>query len=226
MTDDTKGKRPKRRKDDPKPWVKAPKGAYNSGIYDQYILMRLGVVCGIWTHIEEAMIDFFSFLLGGTGGAARPVLRSIVNQEARIKVMRGVLENTWDTVNHSEACDDLLDEFRKVTTLRNRYVHGLWFTHQDGKVYLRSPSVDHFDFSDTRRVTTKELDNFIARLYSLYEKAHNLPDVERKRPKPDRRGTSVVTWGDRVITWQKTPPKLPDSRGQAFPALPLARWDP
>jgi hypothetical protein len=85
MTDDTKAKRPKRRKDHPEPWVKAPKGAYNSGIYDQYILMRLGAVCGIWTHIEEAMIDFFSFLLGNTAGAARPVFRSIVNREAALR---------------------------------------------------------------------------------------------------------------------------------------------
>jgi hypothetical protein len=225
MTDDAKAKRPKRRKDDPEPWVKAPKGAYDSGIHDQYILMRLGAICGIWTHIEEAMIDFFSFLLGHKGGAARPVLRSIVNQEARIKVMRGVLENTWDTVNLSEACDDLLDEFKKVTALRNRYVHGLWFTHQDGKVYLRAPSVDYWDFSDTRRVTTKELDSFIARLYALHEKAGNLPHVESKRPKPDRTAVSVK-FGERVIAWQKTPPRLPDGPGQAFPPLSLARYDP
>jgi hypothetical protein len=139
--------------------------------------------------------------------------------------MPGVLENTWNTVNLSEACDDLLDEFRNVTALRNRYMHGLWFTHQDGKIYLRSPSVDYWNFSDTRRVATKELDNFIARLYSLYEKARNLPDAERKRPKPDRTADSA-TFGDRVITWQKTPPKLPDGPGQAFPPLPLARYDP
>lgn len=225
MTDDKKAKRRKRRKDDPEPWVKAPKGAYNSGIYDQYILMRLGAICGIWTHIEEAMINFFSFLLGDKGGASRPVLRSIVNQEARIKVMRGVLENTWYTINLSEACDDLVDEFSKVTALRNRYVHGLWFTHQDGNTYLRSPSVDYWDFSNTRRVTTKELDNFIARLYALHEEARNLPDAERKRLKPDRTVASIK-FGDRVITWQKTPPKLPDGPGLAFPPLPLARYDP
>jgi hypothetical protein len=59
MADTTKAKHPKRRKDDPKPWVKAPKGAYTSGIYDQYTLMRLGAICGIWTHIEEVMIVFF-----------------------------------------------------------------------------------------------------------------------------------------------------------------------
>jgi hypothetical protein len=225
MTDDTKAKRPKRRKDDPQPWVKAPKGAYNSGISDQYILMRLGAICGIWTHIEEAMIDFFSFLLGDKGGAARPVLRSIVNQEARIQVMRGVLENTWDTVNLSEACDDLLDEFKKVTALRNRYMHGLWFTHQDGKIYLRAPSVDYWDFSDTRRVTTKELDNFITRLYALHEKAGNLRDVESKRPKPERTAVSAK-FGERVIVWQKKPPRLPDGPGQTFPPLSLARYDP
>jgi hypothetical protein len=71
MADTTKAKHPKRRKDDPKPWVKAPKGAYTSGIYDQYTLMRLGAICGIWTHIEEVMIVFFSFLLGDKGGAGK-----------------------------------------------------------------------------------------------------------------------------------------------------------
>jgi hypothetical protein len=81
VNDKPSTKRPKRWKSEPAPLVKAPKGFYHTGIHDLYILMRVGAICGMWTHVEETITDFFDFLLGGIE-TGRPVLRSIVSQEA------------------------------------------------------------------------------------------------------------------------------------------------
>jgi len=187
--------------------VTAPAGTYLSGVDDPHVLLRLGAICGIWSHVEEAMIEFFAFLLGDTQ-TARPILRSIVNQKARLAVMRGVLQNSPENIARSGDCDLLLDEFGSANKMRNAYIHGLWSNHGNGKTYIREPKEDYWEFSGLREVSVPELDAFIKRLYDLKEKAEAVAVSERNRPSAPAEAVSV-SFGEHAVAWRKIPPKLP-----------------
>ena len=140
-------------------------------------------------------------------------------------------------------------EFSKVTALRNRYVHGPWFTHQDGNTYLRLLSVDHRHFSNTRRVTTKgyKLDFIVILLCasrrrlaisptlkgnglnliwsSLFYKVWGSGDNMAKNTSETARrtGPGISSFATRPDTIHKTPPQTAIFQNQCYPEITVFR---
>ena len=148
------------------PELKTPAGTLTGCIKDEIIIARLGTICYLWTHVEEQMIGFFNDLIGTENSmeTARQIFRAIINQKTRIDVMRTLLTHGRHNKNKDQNYDHILDEFDKTNRMRNNYIHGLWWSHEDGHTYLQSPSVDEMGERQARRVTVKELDNYIKRL--------------------------------------------------------------
>jgi len=125
----------------------------------------------MWPHVEAQITRVFADLIGGfdSPAIASQVSMAIISQQLRIKVMQTLLENGRQNRNKSQKYDHILEEFGKANALRNSYIHGLWTTHQSGRTFLESVSADGFGWCRARRVTAKELDNYIARLMKLHE---------------------------------------------------------
>jgi hypothetical protein len=83
------------------------------------------------------MIEVLEALLGGRrGSAARQIFRSINSTAGRIKVMRSLLQASPLNQSKGPIYDHFINEFQSLTTIRNNYAHGLWYTTMDGKVTL------------------------------------------------------------------------------------------
>jgi hypothetical protein len=115
------------------------------------------------------MIRILSALLKrGEPTPARQIFRSVVNQQIRLRIMRTLLEQTEQNRALDTAYDEVIDEFDSLNGLRNKFLHGLWWTHtESGRVFFAEPSLDEFSFLDQREVKKKELETTLRRMATL-----------------------------------------------------------
>lgn len=157
---------------------KTPLGVREGGLTNERMLVVLGSILASWPHLEEAMIHFMSDLMGTERhvAPARQVFRSVVSSEARIAIMRSLLEEAEINRDKDSSYDEILDEFASLNRVRNSYAHGLWWTSQDDKklVWLQETSTDPFAslFGKERRVTLKELVGITQRIGALFDKIY------------------------------------------------------
>ena len=138
------------------------------GAHDPEIITRIGKLATLWPHVEDAMVEVLSELIGPYNlDAGRVIFWAIVNQQARLAVMRDLLENTDRNRERTELFDEILDEFSDLNSIRNTYLHSKWVTFEDGRVYLAEAVASPFAQRRGRRVTTKELDAFTRRMEAL-----------------------------------------------------------
>ena len=180
--------------------VKLPDGELRMGLLDPDLAQIIGRIVGQWTHAEEAMSMLLAAIAGISESAGRNAFRSILNQHARITVMRNLLEKSHEAVSLGPEYDAFLDEFEKLNGLRNQYLHSVWLTDdRTGKVYLIEAETTHFAHLDPRRITAKELtaveDRIISLRQSVIDHAHARRDriaAERyqasRKTRPRRRG--------------------------------------
>jgi hypothetical protein len=137
------------------------------------IATLFGQLCVAWPHFEDQMISVFRSLLGvqrGDSETARLLFTSIVNQKVRIDLMRVLLERGRQNKDRGMDYDFILSEFKQLNDLRNKYVHGRWWTHENGDTYLQSDnSVPSFQIR-YRKVTARELEAFMQRLNGLWQR--------------------------------------------------------
>ena len=101
----------------------------------------------------------------------RQIFRAIVSQDARIKVLRAMLEQALINKEREEIYDEIIDEFEALNRNRNKLVHGLWSTHDEtGRVFLANPGLDDFHFIAPRQVNLDELERVIRRMEALLVK--------------------------------------------------------
>jgi hypothetical protein len=159
-----------------------PSGKYSTGLVDDDYAAALGDLTAYWSHIEEAMIFFFELLLGhnpSVASPARQIYRSITAPNARIKVLRAVLEKSEINRTKTAEYDEIISEFDSLNSKRNTYVHGLWETHESGKAFLSAPGSDDFYFYKRREVPIQELQNVVIRIRNLARRINRLrwPEV-------------------------------------------------
>jgi len=135
------------------------------------------------------MISFMSDLMGTDLhlAPARQVFRSVVSSEARIAIMRSLLEEAEVNRDKDASYDEILDEFASLNKIRNAYAHGLWSTSVDEKqsVWLEETSTDPFAvfFAKKRRVSLKELIGALERMSVLIEKIYRSTGPQASRPR-------------------------------------------
>lgn len=106
----------------------------------------LGVIVSRWAHLEEIMIMLLGILLSESPDSpARQIFRSVNSTQARIAIIRSLLEESPLNRNKGPEFDEVINEFESLTIERNNYVHGQWFTNQDtGAVSRADPEVARF----------------------------------------------------------------------------------
>jgi hypothetical protein len=162
----------------PQRWINAPTpraatGERSGVLKDDAIVVLLGQILVAWSHFEDQMVSVFQKLLGvqhGNLDTARLTFYSLVNQQIRIKVMRELLQKARHNMGIGGEYDEIIDEFAKLNTLRNKYVHGLWWTHSNGDTHLQLDNSVFFTHVEYRKVTEKELEGFLIRLNTLWSR--------------------------------------------------------
>jgi hypothetical protein len=156
-----------------------PQGSYVGAITNAEIGATFGRMASLWPHIEDAMIDVLTELLGGNAELpSRQIFRSIVAVQARIKVMRSLLQRTELNERKDQIYDEVINEFAALNDLRNTFLHGLWYTHQSGRVFFVEESIDDLSVFHAREVTVQEVETIIGRMTALEHRVAALVDGE------------------------------------------------
>jgi hypothetical protein len=136
--------------------------------------------------IEEKMIDVMAILMGGLDHApARQVFRSLKSEQARILVLRSMLEEGPLNKEKGLEFDEVISLFDEVRDKRNAYVHGLWDTHTESRrAFLQEASTDKISaFLSEREVKDGEMKAALKRMDELYAKCVALIETHRLSPK-------------------------------------------
>ena len=120
--------------------------------------------------LEEFLAPFMAVLLGSKDEAsAKYVLRTIKNPKARIDLMKALLHESPNSVQLDRFYDDVIEEFIALNGIRNSYVHGIWWTHESGVVYLNE-FLDPLSMVAAREINVAELDGVLNRTQELVRK--------------------------------------------------------
>jgi hypothetical protein len=156
-----------------------PAGSYNAAITNVAFGATFGHMASLWVHIEDRMIDVLTELLGGNAALpSRQIFRSIVAVQARIKVMRRLLQRTELNDKKDKIYDEVINEFAALNDSRNAFLHGLWYTHESGNVYFVEESVDDLSVFHAREVTAQEIEILINRMIELEDRIGTIVDGE------------------------------------------------
>ena len=145
------------------------------GIIDREVAAEFGFLVSYWWHVEEVMTWVLEDLLEGkrnetfsSNSPVRKIFRTVVSEDARIKIMWALLEGAPHNSAMPELYDDIIDEFRALNGIRNRLVHGFWYTDATGKVTLRASSNDPIELETPQEITAKYLRKIGFRMQKLY----------------------------------------------------------
>lgn len=160
---------------------KLPYGNYSSGIHNAAIAIELGEFTSYWSHLEAKMIDILRILLGGDDTIpCRQIWYSVINYRARVSMLRSLLETSDINQNRPIDFDTAIDEFQSLSKKRNELLHGLLWTHQDGRVFLQEASADNFSFMQMRELEAKTIATLIERVASLNQTVERLATEARR----------------------------------------------
>ena len=176
-----------------------PSGSYSPGCGDQAISIALADAITNWPFVEDAMVAVLRSLLGGPPEEiASSVFHALIAQNTRLPVMRSLLEDTRANRDRPEVYDDILNEFKRLNSRRNDYVHHYWYTHKEtGSVYLcPSKRGSNKALHAGRIVTADELKQFVDACVSLNEIIFEsvrfggapFPEKPRSAPRRPNRG--------------------------------------
>lgn len=135
----------------------APEGSYIAGIHNDKFASLFGQTIATWVHVEDMMIQVLQDLLGSKNAPARQIFHSVRANSARKKLMLACLQKAQINAKKSDLYEIIISQFSALTDLRNTYLHGLWYTHESGRVFLSESAMDDFHYVDAREIPIDEL---------------------------------------------------------------------
>lgn len=149
-----------------------PDGQSSGGMFNIAFAAALGEMIAYWPHIEDRMIIVLRSLIGNHEQQipSQQIFRAVVSQDARIKMMRAILEQSPINQKKGAIFDAMIDEFEALNKARNKYVHGLWWTHESQRMYLQPASTSEAGFLDQREVTLQEMNEVLERMGNLWRR--------------------------------------------------------
>jgi hypothetical protein len=164
-------------------------GAWSAGLWSETHAALVGRIVGAMPQVEELMADLTARLLGDQGAAGRAVFRGLAGDEQRLRVLRALLEQGTANVAKGGDYDAAIACYAAERRRWRAYVHGLWYTHENGRTFLAAPGgAEAASFLVAREVKTAELDMELARLNDLNAALLRLvrPEVTIRTPPAPR----------------------------------------
>jgi hypothetical protein len=126
-------------------WTKNVRsGSADLGLHDDEMAIKFAALVTEFVYLERAMEVVFSRLLGTDNLTATQLCQKVISPTTRVQMMRTLLHHGRQNATKSSVYDEIIDEFQAVSLLRNQYVHGLWETADDGRIYLVRPRDDPY----------------------------------------------------------------------------------
>ena len=162
-----------------------PDGHYTGQLTNPDFLSLIAEIVTYLPQIEERMVRFMAVLIGDNSTPSRQIFHSLRSEEARITIMRALLEQAPRNKDKGQEYDDIIDLFASVKNKRNTYAHGLWHTHESGRVFLQEATLDDLGFLDKREVQKGELEATLRDMGRLWDMLTPIINP-RRRSSPEK----------------------------------------
>src|SRR5262245_16835070 len=184
-------------------------GAYSAGLWNDVYAAFLGRIAGSMPQVEELMIDLTALLLGDPAMPARPIFRGMAGEEARTRMLRALLERGPVNTRKGPAFDATITSYAAARRRWRAYVHGLWYTHENGRTFLAAPAGEAASVLVAREVKAAELAAELDRLNELTETLLKLtqPVVKVRGPLTKPRGKRATRRTPEVGRKKRAAPK-------------------
>jgi hypothetical protein len=133
-------------------------GNYEAGLKNEKFALLFGQTIATWVHVEDFMIQVLQDLLGNKSAPARQIFHSVISNYARKTLMLACLQRASVNARKADIYESIIVRFSQINTKRNRFLHGLWYTHESGRVFLSESAIDDFHYTDAREVKIEELE--------------------------------------------------------------------
>jgi hypothetical protein len=186
-------------------------GKYEAGIKTEKFAALFGQTIATWVHVEDLMIQVLQDLLGSKSAPARQIFHSIISNRARKMLMLACLQKARINIRKTDLYENMISQFSAINATRNTFLHGLWYTHESGRIFLSESAVNDFHYTDAREVKIEELEDMnkamailantithrrspsLARLISSSHKPQELPARRNKKEHRQSKGVKIST---------------------------------
>jgi hypothetical protein len=179
-----------RRRDDARPpsAIKDGSGAWSAGLWSESQAALLGRIAGLMPQVDDLMADLTARLLGDAGLPGRTIFCGLAGDAERVAVLRGLLGKVPGNAERDDI-ETAIDRYHGARRRWRAYLHGLWYTHENGRTFLAAPGGSGAaTFLVAREVKAAELEAELARLSALGTTLPGLASAQRpgRAPAPPR----------------------------------------
>ncbi|MBA2589073.1 MAG: hypothetical protein H0U98_10675 [Alphaproteobacteria bacterium] len=133
-------------------------GHYIDSINDRGIAAELAMMTAEFTSLERFMDGVLAILIGTDDSElAGYVMRAIKSPKGRVDLMRNLLEKAPSNSGLSPDFDKAISEFWEINGKRNDYVHGQWYSHDSGAVFISIFDPHGWGLMSAREIKKEEL---------------------------------------------------------------------
>lgn len=131
--------------------------------------MRFALILSEFEHLDSTMMPQVLWRLMGTkhSDVAGYIYRTLRNPRIKYSILETLLEKSSVNAGHADEYDRILALYREVRGIRNNYAHGLWYTNEDGKVFLAKSDDDDLAFFEAKEEPITELGHAITQIRTL-----------------------------------------------------------
>lgn len=153
-------------------------GTWAASLFHPKFAVRLSRIVTEFEHLEDQMAWVLARLTGTELQLAGYLLRSVRSPRGRTDMLRDLLQLAPRNVLAGDDFDDVIAEFSRIGTQRNKYVHGRWFTRTDREKVRFCESDDHrMEFIRSREVTLEELDELLDAMSALLRRIFSSKEI-------------------------------------------------
>lgn len=160
---------------------------YHQTLQHPEFALRFAQIVTEFEHLEDRMSWLLNRLIRAPGWSPTGlhILRAIKSPRGRMDLMRDLLQLDPGNSKLGEEFDEALSEFAQINTTRNKYVHGRWFTSEDGsKVRFRESGDSMWQLPESEPLSIGDLDAVLTRIRALSDRLFKPPFWE-PIPLPD-----------------------------------------
>lgn len=203
-------------------------GAWSAGLWNEAHAALLGRIAGSMPQVEDLMADLTARLLGDPAMPGRTVFRGLASDGERVRVLRALLEQAPANIAKGAEFDAAIAGYAGARRRWRAYLHGLWYTHENGRTFLAAPGgTDAATFLVAREVKTAELKAELARLTELGAALVRLTRPEAAGQAPSaRRAARMPPVAEKGRSKRTAPRREAGQRGRRARSAPAVPPDP
>lgn len=135
-----------------------PAGFYQVGIWNNKFASHFAEIAAVWPQLEKFMTQLFEDVTACAKEPERAILRSVSNPENRLAILRMLVGRRRDD---RLFLNEAVEEFAALHGLYRQYRDGMWWTYQDGRVFVEPKACAHS--RELKEIKPSDIESFVER---------------------------------------------------------------